>query len=303
MNLSYIKAVVFDPHSWSGNDEFCFHSNGKTFFLNKVTIGDKPKDASIVFFADEYAGSALPLFFPRNRRVALLKESPICTKQISTKVLQKRFDLVLTHREDLIQIGLPFVRVDLSLNFVGATDNLPVHFCKSKLVSFIGSIEHQRENGYALRSDVWKALRNSDAVDCFGRGIKVITRKNEALEDYCFSVAMENAKENFYYTEKIIDCFLTYTVPIYWGCPKIDSVFDGRGILSFDTVDELLRIINNLTIDKYRKMLPYVMENRKRCFSLGLESFEKYMMRCIKTAASCLNMNSKPMHRACVASH
>ena len=34
-----------------------------------------------------------------------------------------------------------------------------------------------------------------------------------------------------YFTEKLLDCFLTRTVPVYWGCPDIYEYFDLDGII------------------------------------------------------------------------
>jgi hypothetical protein len=39
-----------------------------------------------------------------------------------------------------------------------------------------------------------------------------------------FHIAIENTQENNYFTEKIIDCFRTYTIPVYCGCPNISNV-------------------------------------------------------------------------------
>jgi hypothetical protein len=46
-----------------------------------------------------------------------------------------------------------------------------------------------------------------------------------------FHVAIENVSHDDYFTEKIIDCFLTRTIPVYWGCPNIGTFFDADGII------------------------------------------------------------------------
>jgi hypothetical protein len=62
---------------------------------------------------------------------------------------------------------------------------------------------------------------------------------------------MENCKKDYYFTEKLIDCFRTKTIPIYWGCPSIGTFFDVNGILTFNTVEELKSILLNLTNEYY----------------------------------------------------
>jgi hypothetical protein len=76
-----------------------------------------------------------------------------------------------------------------------------------------------------------------------------------------FNVVIENVKYNNWYN-KIGDNFATKTIPIYWGCPNISEFgYDERGIIRFQTTDELLDIINNLTPETYQQMLPYVEYN------------------------------------------
>ena len=51
------------------------------------------------------------------------------------------------------------------------------------------------------------------------------------LFDAMFSLAVENVAQDDYFTEKLLDCFLTRTVPIYWGCPNAAAYFDPEGIV------------------------------------------------------------------------
>ena len=76
-----------------------------------------------------------------------------------------------------------------------------------------------------------------------------------------FSIVIENCKEDYYFTEKLIDCFLTGTVPIYYGCPSIAKFFNEKGILSFSNPKECFDIITTLTKEKYDEMLPFIKEN------------------------------------------
>ena len=57
---------------------------------------------------------------------------------------------------------------------------------------------------------------------------------------------MENCKSPGYFSEKIIDCLIQGTIPIYWGDPTISSYFNMKGIINFNNIDE----IANLKISK-----------------------------------------------------
>jgi hypothetical protein len=85
--------------------------------------------------------------------------------------------------------------------------------------------------------------------------------KRICFEDSMFHTCVENVKHNNWYTEKIGEAFCTKTVPIYWGCPNIGEYYDERGIITFNTKEELIIIINNLTPEMYYKMKPYVDYN------------------------------------------
>jgi hypothetical protein len=77
-----------------------------------------------------------------------------------------------------------------------------------------------------------------------------------------FHIAVENVKIDNWYTEKIAQSFATKTVPIYWGCPNIKELgYDERGIIRFNSEEELIRIINNLTPEDYYSRLPYIEHN------------------------------------------
>ncbi|MFK5281820.1 hypothetical protein ACI3PL_19910, partial [Lacticaseibacillus paracasei] len=51
--------------------------------------------------------------------------------------------------------------------------------------------------------------------------------------------------------EKLIDCLTTGTVPIYWGCPSIEKFFNLNGIIPFDAIDELDKILDSLNEESY----------------------------------------------------
>ena len=75
--------------------------------------------------------------------------------------------------------------------------------------------------------------------------------KEEVFGDSMFSIAIENFSHRGFFTEKILDCFLLKTIPIYWGCSNIGEFFDIKGIIEFGNVDDFIYISNNLTIEDY----------------------------------------------------
>jgi len=76
-----------------------------------------------------------------------------------------------------------------------------------------------------------------------------------------FSVVVENDFEANWFTEKIVDAFRTYTVPIYLGAPKIGRYFDEGGIIIVKDADELIGATNRLTVEDYWLRMPAMSRN------------------------------------------
>ena len=160
---------------------------------------------------------------------------------------------------------------------------------KTKLVSMIYS-EKTWLFGHRLRHIIAKSLIPKigyDKIDLFGRGTDhPIKLKSEGLNDYMFQVAIENAKRPNYFADKIYDCFATGVVPIYWGAPNIGDFFDERGIITFNTPNELTEILLDLSEEKYFSMLEYVKNNFEavkeylRPDDLMYENTVKYLKEC-----------------------
>jgi hypothetical protein len=97
-------------------------------------------------------------------------------------------------------------------------------------------------------------------VDLFGSGFNYVSKKETALCDYMFSITIENDIYETYWSEKILDCFATGTVPVYLGSPDIGNYFNMDGIILLtDDFD-----INSLTTEEYNKRIPAIQDNLNR---------------------------------------
>ena len=59
------------------------------------------------------------------------------------------------------------------------------------------------------------------------------------LEHYKFSIVIENDIDDLWYTEKILNCFATKTVPIYVGSHAIGKLFDPEGIVKIEKWEDV----------------------------------------------------------------
>jgi hypothetical protein len=97
------------------------------------------------------------------------------------------------------------------------------------------------------------------------------TSKIELFNDSQFSLVIENSRQKDYFTEKLCDCLITKTIPIYYGCPNISNYFDTTGwiILENDSINDLLHKINTITPLHYFIHLDTISKNT--------ETVKKYM--------------------------
>jgi Glycosyltransferase family 10 (fucosyltransferase) C-term len=139
---------------------------------------------------------------------------------------------------------------------------------KRRAISFIASTKtwlpgNRRRS--ALREFLMRTA--SDKVDVFGRGIRYIEDKWVAFAPYRYSVAVENSISADYWTEKIAECFLGWTIPLYDGCPNIGDYFPADSFIRIDAGDHratLAKIDQLLRHDEWEQRLPAIREARRR---------------------------------------
>lgn len=84
--------------------------------------------------------------------------------------------------------------------------------------------------------------------------------KNELF--FCqFHIAIENVVSDNYFSEKLIDCFQTKTIPIYLGCPNIDEYFNVNGIIVVYEYLDIVKALNKINSGTYYEMQEYVNIN------------------------------------------
>jgi len=91
------------------------------------------------------------------------------------------------------------------------------------------------------------------------------TTKWDGLEKYSYSIAIENSYKENYFSEKFTDCILSYTIPIYYGCPNISKYFSKDcyywlDITSPDCFEQLDKILNTPITEKQIKAMEEARE-------------------------------------------
>ena len=88
--------------------------------------------------------------------------------------------------------------------------------------------------GYNVRHTIWNNRKNIPAKINFYSSTRFPIAGEPLLPNddkihlfnSMYSVVVESSNEQNYFTEKLIDCLITKTIPIYWGCPNISDFFD-----------------------------------------------------------------------------
>jgi hypothetical protein len=75
---------------------------------------------------------------------------------------------------------------------------------------------------------------------------------------------VENCQYNNWMTEKLFDCFMAKTIPIYWGCPNLGEYFNLDGVIRFENYDDLIRALQSITSDMYREKAAAIEDNFNR---------------------------------------
>lgn len=139
-------------------------------------------------------------------------------------------------------------------------DYHPHFHLKEKLkVSFIRS-NKKALPGHKLRYELEDVILKKYPYEIYFPKERIDT-KLPLFEEAMYHITIENSRYPNYITEKVIDCFMSYTVPIYWGCPNIGEHFDKRGIITFETKTELEQILKNLDTSFYTNNLEAIKHN------------------------------------------
>lgn len=192
--------------------------------------------------------------------VAWLLESPAVHADIYSRFnswsFRRKFDYILTFDRRLLEKTRKANFYALGGCWIRQKDRR-VHE-KSKDCSIIASAKRDLQ-GQLLRHQIIDAFK--DGLDVFGSGYSPLANKIDGLAKYRYSIVVENCRSDYYFTEKLIDCLVTGTIPIYWGCPSIEKFFNPKGILAFENLDDLKNLLELATPEYYENQIHAVKEN------------------------------------------
>ena len=149
---------------------------------------------------------------------------------------------------------------------------------KNKLISVVTS-NKAFSKGHQDRIRFVEKLKEyyGEQLDVFGRGYNPFDDKWEVLAPYKYHIAIENGSSRYYWTEKLSDCYLTETYPIYYGCTNIHDYFPDGAYTTIDVnkpeeaINTISRIIET---DEFSRSLSAL----KQCKDLVLGKYNMFDM-------------------------
>lgn len=156
--------------------------------------------------------------------------------------------------DELAQAQVPEKTKSLSW-VVGSGSDLPGHLDRARFLHFIQQTD--------LEIDLW------------GRAVRPIDDKWDGLAPYRFSIAVENNSGPDMWTEKLADCFLSWSIPLYHGCTNLEKYFPKEAFIPIDInnpAEALATIRREATPESWQARLPALAKARQ----LVLEKYQLF---------------------------
>lgn len=146
---------------------------------------------------------------------------------------------------------------------------------KEKLLSIVASNKNWAP-GHQLRHEVIRRDLHRE-LDLWGSGYKWYENNSgEPFFPYMYNIVIENCQYPGYFTDKIVDCFAAGSIPIYWGAPDMDKLFNKDGFYTWNTIEELVEILDKISEEDYKSKKEAIEDNFKRFWEFA--SPDKWML-------------------------
>jgi hypothetical protein len=183
----------------------------------------------------------------------------------------KNFDLVLTYDQMILDLCENSVMFEFGTSWVFNYDFNTVK--KFQISHLTGN--KQITLGHRLRQETYQRQTEILApIDFFVSsfspvkntfGSKVLTESKTPLFESQFHICIENSRQKNLFTEKLIDCLSTKTVPIFFGCDNIGDFFDIRGFFVVENFSQINEVCNSLTESTYFEKIEHIEKNFNTC--------------------------------------
>lgn len=207
---------------------------------------------------------------PREKTILVTQEPPSIKIYPSAYTAQYGYVLTthlpqhLPHPHHRIGRGCVLWMADYTLEEAFSAPDYP----KTKVLSTVCSAKQMKHTEHNNRYRLTRYVADHvPELEWYGRGVRDLGMKYEALNDYKYHIAVENYIRDYHWTDKISDPLLGLCLTFYAGDPKLGEVLPPESFIPIplDKPEEALRIIRE-AIDngEYEKRLPAIREARRR---------------------------------------
>ena len=240
-----------------------------------------------------------PFYHEDGKKLILLMFEPECIKPLQYSTIQNahRFYKIYTYNEEVLKAAPDrAVRVvgNYTSLFPEQYTNIDISKKEFKISSWATTKVFNGVIGHALRVEIYSKQMMFPPTCVFFRsahinpplpdindnpfmGADFFGGKWCLFETFQFGIQIENSRQTNLFSEKLLDCLISKTIPIYWGCPNISEFFDTTGWIFFENVDELVAKIETLTPDYYSKYSDVIEKNYRTALEYAdmYKSFER----------------------------
>lgn len=153
---------------------------------------------------------------------------------------------------------------DVALLLSKHLDNENIIKSKGEFCSFVVSkgdeyVDRKREDIFRMLSQYKKVNSGGKFLNNIGEP-EGVPDKLAFQKQHKFAIAFENTSHAGYATEKIVQAFAAKTVPIYWGDPLIENVFNPEAFINchkYDSFADVVREVARIDQDDaaYQRMI------------------------------------------------
>lgn len=232
--------------------------------MTGFTFGRTPK-----YFEWVRSGGALDIYVDNEVRkeveplsCALLIEPRAIQPTVYDYILENhdKFTVIFTHDSELLR--LPNARL---VYFGGVYDFNSIR--KDKNISMVSSNKHICAM-HEERLQIIDELDKWNGVDTYGTwNGGEFADVYQYLAPYKYSVIIENYIDDYWFTEKICNCFANMTIPIYLGARRINDIFHPLGIYQVTAPADIYSVVDYLLEHgerEYNWRYPFAKINRHR---------------------------------------
>ncbi len=273
----------------SSEEPLVYNENGRPYnfyFMRDVHFAANPyKNTGKYFIWDRYAYGLKTHFYTHNAMLKTIGEPVIKYGMLveSRAIVPDDYNIFIRHKGLECDFDKIFSFDEEILNSISNAYFYPcwaapwymekekkldenAYMGKEKDISFLSSDKVMCKM-HKKRIKAAQECYKKNLADVFGRAIgEGYVELENVLKKYRFSIIIENDQREYYFTEKITNCFAAQTIPVYLGAKKIGDFFNTDGIISITEkdLDKLEDVLRQCTMNEYKRRLPAVLDNFQR---------------------------------------